>query len=231
MIRTLLLLFTLSLLPGCGEPVSGQPDARILVMGDSLLASNRDSGQSVADLLEQQLSQPVIDRAVGGARYFFQLPISSTAGVKLTEQYRPADWDWIVLNGGGNDLLFGCGCGLCDRMLDRLVSTDGQAGAIPDFVARIRKAGAKVIYVGYLRHPGVMTPIKSCVPAGNELDRRLATLASLDAGVTFLPMSDLVPHGDRSFHQIDRIHPSAKGSRSIAARIATVIGGLDQSGP
>jgi lysophospholipase L1-like esterase len=80
-----------------------------------------------------------------------------------------------------------------------------------------------VIYVGYLRNPGTATPVKACGPAGNELDRRLGRMAALDSGVDFLAMSDLVPNGDTSFHQFDRIHPSPKGSRAIAQRIAARI--------
>jgi lysophospholipase L1-like esterase len=33
----------------------------------------------------------------------------------------------------------------------------------------------------------------------------------------------MVPTGDRSFHAPDMIHPSAKGSRAAAARIAQVL--------
>jgi lysophospholipase L1-like esterase len=41
--------------------------------------------------------------------------------------------------------------------------------------------------------------------------------------VFFLPMSDLVPNGDRSYHALDLVHPSAKGSAAIGARIAGMI--------
>lgn len=220
-------LFTLSLLLllGCGEPVPKDNSARILFVGDSLLAANKAAGQSVSDVLEKTLEQDVIDRSVVGARYFYLLPISGSAGLRVTAQFQPGPWDWVVINGGGNDLLFGCGCLVCDGMLDRLVSSDGRAGAIPAFVDRIRKTGAKVIYLGYLRNPGVMTPIKHCGPAGNELDRRLTLMARFDKGVTFLPMSDLVPKGDITYHQLDLIHPSFKGSKAIADRIAAVMKG------
>ncbi|MGR3546916.1 MAG: SGNH/GDSL hydrolase family protein, partial [Roseovarius sp.] len=50
-----------------------------------------------------------------------------------------------------------------------------------------------------------------------------ALLAGLDRGVHFLPLADLVPHGDRSYHGIDLIHPSLKGSRVIGQRIAEII--------
>ncbi|MFN7224058.1 MAG: SGNH/GDSL hydrolase family protein [Paracoccaceae bacterium] len=219
MIRPIAALVALALLFGCAEPVPDGSSARILVLGDSMMASNRATGQSVADVIETALQQKVIDRSVVAARYFYALPISGAAGLRLTAQYRPRDWDWVILNGGGNDLLFGCGCGFCDGVLDRLVSQDGRAGTIPAYVARIRQSGARVIYVGYLRNPGTGTPIKGCGPAGNELDRRLTRMARFDAGVTFLPMADLVPHGDTSFHQLDRIHPSVIGSRGIGTRI------------
>jgi acyl-CoA thioesterase-1 len=42
-------------------------------------------------------------------------------------------------------------------------------------------------------------------------------------GVHFIAMADLVPHGDGSFHGLDMIHPSIKGSNAIGTRIATYI--------
>lgn len=211
------------LLVSCGEPIPKGGSARILVLGDSMLAANRANDKAVADQIEAALDTEVVDRSVIAARYFHVLPISGSAGMRITAQFQPGPWDWVVLNGGGNDLLFGCGCLICDGVLNRLVSADGRAGAIPAYVDRIRKTGARVLYLGYLRNPGVMTPIKHCGPAGNELDRRLALMARFDAGVTFLPMADLVPQGDVSYHQIDLIHPSFKGSAAIAARVVDAI--------
>ncbi len=194
-------------------------DLNILVMGDSMLAWNRSGGNSVGDAIDASPGVKVTDKSVTAARYFHSLPLSGSLGMRIPAQFRPGNWDWVVINGGGNDLLFGCGCGKCDRMLDRLVSKDGRQGEIPDFITQVRASGAKVLYLGYLRNPGIPSPIRSCRPAGNELDRRLAKMAKARKGVTFLPLSDLVPTGDRSFHAGDMIHPSAKGSRSIAARI------------
>jgi lysophospholipase L1-like esterase len=208
---------------GCGEAVTSTTQSRILVLGDSMMASNSVVNGTVADGIEAALGEEVIDRSVIGARYFYLLPLSGAAGLRLDAQYLPGKWDFVVLNGGGNDLLFGCGCGKCDGMLNRLVSPDGRTGAIPTFIAKLRASGARVIYVGYLRNPRTATPVKACGPAGNELDRRLGRMAALDSGVDFLAMSDLVPNGDTSFHQFDRIHPSPKGSRAIAQRIAARI--------
>ena len=221
-VRKSLFLFLLILFSAGGANAQSQ-DMRILVMGDSMMAWNNSTGNSVADAIEATLGAKVVDRSLTGARYFHGLPISGSLGMRLTKQYRTGPWDWVVMNGGGNDLLFGCGCGKCDRVLDRLVSNDGRKGAIPTFVEHIHKTGAQVIYVGYLRNPGIPSPIRACRPAGNELDRRLAKMAQGRTGVSFVPMADLVPTGDRTFHTGDMIHPSIKGSAGIAARIVKKI--------
>lgn len=220
MFKQLCFVASFALLSGCGETVGPNTQARILLLGDSMMAANSAENQTVADGIEQILGEEVIDRSVIAARYFYILPITGAAGLRLDAQYRPGPWKWVVLNGGGNDLLFGGGCGASTTQLDRLVSPDGKRGAIPAFVAKLRTSGARVLYVGYLRNPGRGTPIKACGPAGNEMDRRLAKMAALDKGVDFMPLSDLVPYGDISYHQLDRIHPSIKGSQAIAARIA-----------
>jgi hypothetical protein len=211
--------FALTALSGCAEPVSRHENARILLMGDSMMAVHGMTGASVSDAMERRLQQPVIDRSVIGARFLYRLPVSGAAGLNIPKQYRKGDWEWVVLNGGGNDILFGCGCGPCAQRVDRLISKDGRKGAIPGFVSRLRRDGAQVLFVGYMRTPGVTSPIEHCVDEGREMDARLARLAALDRGVHFLSLDGLVPHGDRSYHGMDLVHPSAKASDAIAARI------------
>ncbi len=210
-----------------GLPDAAYPEVaslRILVMGDSLMAVNRVLGGSVGQALGQTLGAQVQDRSVPGARYFFPVPVLGGAGLKIRAQIMDGPWDYVVMNGGGNDLLFGCGCGTCTRTMNKLVTADGTAGAIPDLVAQLRLGGAKVIYTGYLRTPGVQSPVESCGPIGDELDRRLMLIAERDKGFQFLLLSDLVTKdGDRSYHGIDMVHPSIKGSRAIADRVADLI--------
>jgi acyl-CoA thioesterase-1 len=224
MFRSLLALLSLFALLSCGEVVTeSTKDARILMMGDSMMAANRTSGRSVGVVLEKRLGEPVIDRSVYAARVIYGLPLTGAAGLSIPAQYQQGNWDWVVLNGGGNDLIFGCACGYCSTMVDRLISKDGTSGRIPELVNRIRKSGAKVVYSGYLRNPGLFTPVRPCKVYGDELDRRLARMDARDPGMIFVPMSDLVPEGDPSLHQQDLIHPSPKGSAAIAARIAAAI--------
>lgn len=217
------------LLTACVQNSSGAQSAstgdqpRVLVLGDSLLASNRLAGASVANALAAQTGAEVVDRSVVGARYFHNLPLTGSAGMRISSQFRKGDWDVIVVNGGGNDIMFGCGCGKCDKMVNRLIGEDGTSGAIPEFVASLQATGARVVFVGYLRSPGFDVPVEHCGPIGDEMDRRLARMDAAMKDVTFLAMSDLVPHGDRSFHGFDLVHPSSKGSAAIAARIARAI--------
>ncbi|MEQ8293016.1 MAG: SGNH/GDSL hydrolase family protein [Roseovarius sp.] len=213
------------LLAGCGESVSRDHPSRILFVGDSMLASHRMSDRAVADAVEQVLREPVVDRSVIGARFFYPLPISGSAGLNITKQYVPGQWDWVVVNGGGNDLWLGCGCVVCDGKLNRLISKDGRKGRIPGFLSDLRRSGAQVVYVGYMRSPGRGSLIEHCRDEGTELERRVEKLAALDNGVHFLSLSDLVPEGDASYHALDMIHPSIKGSNAIGQMVANIIEG------
>ena len=223
--RFLKLAAAAALLAGCGETVSRDFPSRILVVGDSMLATHRLSDLAVADAMEKTLREPVVDRSTIGARFHYALPLSGRAGLNITKQYVPGQWDWIVVNGGGNDLWLGCGCMVCDAKIDRLISDDGKRGTIPGFLSELRQTGAKVIYVGYMRSPGRASPIEHCRDEGAELERRISTLSELDRGLYYLPLAELVPDGDGSFHALDMIHPSVKGSTAIGQLVANVIEG------
>ena len=129
-------------LAGCSEPVSRQTSdlsnqfgpARILAMGDSLMSWNRRQGGSISDHVERLLGAPVIDRSIPAAVVMRGLP-----GLNISQQYVPGRWDWVILNGGGNDLLLGCGCAICHRRLDRMVTHSGSAGAIPNWSGKSAK--------------------------------------------------------------------------------------------
>lgn len=205
------------------EIVAQQQKMNILAMGDSMMAANKASGRAVSAILGHTVGANVMDTSVTGARIIYNLPLTGSLGLNISKQYRKGDWDWIVLNGGGNDLLFGCGCLSCDPKINRLISVNGQNGEIVDLVTRLRSTGAKIVYVGYLHSPGVPSPIDHCRDEGLELERRYSAMAAENEGVHFISLYDLVPEGDRTYHGIDMIHPSFKGSKAIARRIARLI--------
>ncbi|MEX0307202.1 MAG: SGNH/GDSL hydrolase family protein [Ruegeria sp.] len=221
--RLLLLLGCLSLFSGCQEMPDNAPDARVIAVGDSLLAWNATSGNSIPDFVERSLGVPVLDRSASAAwlRTGFYTDGSPESGVQA--QFVPGDWDWAIVNGGGNDLMLGCGCMRCGDVINAMISEDGQNGQVPDFLRRIRDGGTQVIYVGYLRSPDLVTPIEHCKGEGDEFEARINKLAQKEDGITFVSVQDVARPGDASFFSFDRIHPSRKSSRIIGERIAQII--------
>lgn len=187
------------------------------------MASHRISSRSISGSIGRSLGVKVTDRSIVGARMIYKLPITGMLGLNIGKQFRKGKWDWVVLSGGGNDLWLGCGCSRCDRKMNKLIDQSGSKGTIPKLVSKIRKTGARVVYVGYLRSPGVGSPIEHCRDEGDELERRLGLLAAKDDGMEFLSLADLVPSGDRSYHAIDMIHPSLKASAEIGRMVARII--------
>ncbi|CUI00423.1 SGNH/GDSL hydrolase family protein [Leisingera aquaemixtae] len=219
LLRCLLLPF-LILLSACGDAVPAD-HPRILAMGDSLLAWHSLAGKSIPDTVARELQEPVVDRSVSAARILYKLPLSGAAGMNIRKQYTPGKWDWVIVNGGGNDLWLGCVA--CGRKMDKLITADGRGGAIAAMLSELRATGAKVIYVGYLRSPGVGSLIEHCRDEGNALEARITRLAAQDEGIFFVSNKDMVPHGDRSYHAPDMIHPSIKASGEIGRKVAEII--------
>ncbi len=212
-----------SLLFGCQDMPSRHPDAKIIAVGDSLMAWNATSGSSIPDIVADSIGAPVVDRTVSAAWLQTQYDAQGRAQTGVQAQFVEGNWDWAIVNGGGNDLMLGCGCSRCDAVLDNMISEDGNRGQIPNFLRRIRTTGTRVIYVGYLRSPELCTPIEHCKAEGDEFEARIARLAQQDEGIIFVSSQDVARPGDASYFSFDLIHPSRKSSRIIGERVAEVI--------
>ncbi|MBU2866569.1 SGNH/GDSL hydrolase family protein [Pacificibacter marinus] len=210
-----------------------QAESKILAIGDSLMAWHSASGASIAHVVGQALNEPVLNRAIGGAKIIHALPVTGALGFKISAQFSSGQnatpKDWVIMTGGGNDLFLGCGCNKCERRIQRMIDPKGQSGEIPKLIAKIRQTGARVVYVGYLRSPGVDSVIDACLPFGNEFEARIATMAEGDDGVFFVSLEGLTQNGDRSMHGVDMIHPSRKASNLIGQRVADVIRKADKT--
>ena len=221
--RKFLTLMSLALILAQAAPASAREKMNVLVMGDSFMTSNGSNGNAVPNVLARDLGAKVKSTAVTGARFGYKMPITGALGFNISKQFRDGNWDYVVMNGGGNDLWLGCGCMRCKKRLNRLISADGTTGQIPTAVRRARQTGAQVIYVGYLRSPGLGSPIEHCKKVGAALEARIAVMAKQDVGISFVSLADMVPHGDSSFHGSDMIHPSPKGSIAATQRIVAAI--------
>lgn len=215
------------------ESQARQAESKILAIGDSLMAWHSASGASIADAVGKALNEPVLNRAMGGAKIIHALPVSGALGFKISAQFSTGQnataKDWVIMTGGGNDLFLGCGCNKCDRRIQRMIDPKGQSGEIPKLIAKIRQTGARVVYVGYLRSPGVESVIDVCLPFGNELEARIAAMAARDEGVFFMSLEGLTQNGDKSMHGVDMIHPSRKASNVIGQRVADIIKKADKA--
>lgn len=215
-------IIALCLLGACAGPAPESP-ARIAVFGDSMMAWNGLNGASAPQTLARMLNEPVANFAVSGARVTHPLPISSLLGFDIRQQYRKGDWDVILVNGGANDFFFECGCGRCKRTLNRLISEDGQEGALPAFLLQLRTSGAQVIYAGYHRSRGLDGPAKGCRDELDALDARIERFAETADGISFVALRDVFPVGDPAYYAADRLHPSQRGSTAIAHRLAPYV--------
>ncbi|GGE37651.1 hypothetical protein GCM10011360_26810 [Primorskyibacter flagellatus] len=207
-------LLILALLAACGRGVPD--DARVVVAGDSVMAWNRTGGSSVADQLAARIGEPVGD---------VSLPLARVTGgrgaLNIPDQLSGVRAQWIVLNGGANDLSGGCDCSACGPVLDRLISDDGRRGAIPALVADLRARGSRVIWADYYTAPRYAGT--ACEAPYQVLETRLGRMAAADPGVTLADMDDVFRSDDLSLFASDRAHPSPEGSARIAALVAPLV--------
>lgn len=219
------------LLAGCAGKAPGGM-SRIAVMGDSMMAWNGLASASTPDVLGQLLEEPVTNFAVSGARIRHPLPISSSLGFEIRRQFRKGPWEVILVNGGANDFFVTCGCRRCDARLDRMIAEDGRKGELTSLLLRLQaETGAQIIYVGYHRARGLRSPARGCRDELDALEARVARLAALQEGISFVSLRDVFPRGDASYYASDILHPSPKGSAAIAARLVPhVTAALAQQG-
>lgn len=200
------------MLSGTAHTQAAADYPNILTIGDSMMVWNLRN--SIPSRLDRMTNAEVVNRARIGARVL---------GGNIESQFFQSDWDIVVVNGGGNDLLFGCGCLRCDRTIERLISSDLQSGAFVDLLTTIRQTVPKVFYVGYLRSPGVNSAIEHCADEGTELEERIRQFMDKHEGMHFVSLVGLVREGETVFHSFDMIHPSSYGSHAISMMLLGAI--------
>lgn len=223
--RLALVLCSVLLLSSCtGLAPKGGGD--ILVIGDSVMAWNRTSNQAIKNVIETRLSRDVTARAVPGAKFDNSSAIASAVGFDIQAQYPGGSWNWVVLNGGANDMGFGdCGCGDCSDLVTTLISEDGRSGLIPTFIERIQRDGAKVLWMGYYNSPG--KSFAGCDDDLASLEARIKMNLARRPDGYFLEGEDFVIKSDPSHFADDQTHPSPKGSAILGTALADIINKAD----
>ena len=199
-------------IPSDLRPVSDE--AEILVIGDSVMWWHSEDDASVSHILAARLDTVVANLSIPGA------PFAAEDSDSIQAQYRPGPWDWVVMNGGANDL-GDCGCGSCLDVVDTLISADARTGQIPGFVDGLRENGSNVLLTGYYHVLTQTGSLEACVEEFRALNTRHDLLAERKEGVEFAPVEDLILR--RADFDEDLVHTSRRGTRKIADRIADVI--------
>lgn len=215
----LVALLLLALVAACG-PGQRQSGGDILVIGDSVMAWNKNSGRDIGAVIGASLDREVISRAASGSDIQAG-GAKSLIGLSIPGQLPAGRWNWIVMNGGANDLRGSCGCRRCGAEIDRLISRDAASGAIPNLIARARRQSDRVLWMGY--YQATQSSFSGCRPALVELERRVAAYARSNAGVYFVDSESVFDHQDGTLFASDKTHPSPKGSALIGQFLARQI--------
>lgn len=206
------------------ERLQDQPEAEVLVLGDSVMWWGEEGEASVAHSLAAALSRPVVNLSVPGARLSHPVNEHASVGLDIRAQFKPRDWEWVVLDGGANDLGDECGCRACEPVITQMVSRDGQRGQWIDLIERINSADARIVLVGYYEPPETgENGLALCGAHFEELNGRLERAAGERDGVEFVSMAEVVNPANASHFDPDMIHPSAVSSRAIGELIGKAI--------
>ncbi|SMX39994.1 hypothetical protein OCA8868_02219 [Octadecabacter ascidiaceicola] len=212
----MLLLTAVLTLAGCTvSPPSANRDADIIVVGDSILAWHRRSGQSIPNIVGQSTDLGISDMAVNGATFL--------GAQGIPTQYMSGAWDWVIVDGGGNDLHSVCQTPMAQQVIDAIVSDDGTAGAFPTFVSLVANQGAQVIVLGYYPISDQGGPFAHCRSELDELAERQSKMAALNPSVIFVDSGKVIGPGDAAAYAPDLVHPSPRGAALIGQLIATEI--------
>ena len=192
-------------------------EASIIAVGDSVLEWHLWTGRSAPERLGQALDRPVYNAAISGALV--------TDGVEssIPNQYIEGDWDWIVVDGGANDLTDLCQCNECT------VTQNNIEKVLSEFVTDRTAEGHRVVLWSYYVLPdNARFGFEDCHDDFAELRQRHKAIADADPDVIWVNGADIIS-GERSRHfYADRIHPSRLASRLIGQQIAEAIEEAEQ---
>ena len=200
-------LLALAVLAACAP--APDPDADWLAVGDSILAWHRSTGGDIPAIAARAAGATVTNQSVVGARMLAGIPAQAV----------PGDWDWVIVDGGGNDLLPVCGTAQAAATLDAILTGTGQ-GATADLARRMQAGGARIAILGYYPVSVDGGPFAPCQAELEELEKRQAAFADATPGVIFVDAGDVIDAGNLAAYAADRIHPSRAGAQAIGTYLA-----------
>ena len=209
-------LLIMSMWIGCiEEPDRGEVEgSTILTIGDSIMEWNLGEG-GVSEQVGEMLGKQSYNAAISGSM------MSSGEDWSIPFQYFEGDWEWVIVDGGANDLNELCGCGPCEAVQADI------ADAYQNLVDTVRSSGSRVVIWGYYGIPTEAPEFGNCNDAIDQLSQMQIELADTDEGVLWVNGKADITGEDLSYYDDDLIHPSVKGSQKIAEQIAEAIQAVD----
>ena len=193
-------------------------EATILAVGDSFLDWHSEDAQSIPDVIGEQLDMATDNASVSGAM------VLSNDDSAIPNQYREGNWDWVIINGGGNDITDRCACDDCTDVMGTLIAEDGSSGALRALAEQAVIDGAQVVLVGYMNLPEEAEESPQCDDELVELRARKAAMANTLSGAIFVDASQVMDGTDLDLYDTDNLHPSVLGSRAVGELIAAAMG-------
>ena len=201
----------------------GKTDYRFHFIGDSILAYNNLSCQSVGHGVGFEIDEQVLPKAVIGAKVH-----------EIQEQFvepknSETDYDYVIVNGGLNDLIASEKVGdpeavPCD--CNGMLNHDACLQEIEDVTQRMRslidsiqeKSDAHITLVGYYPAEKRKSFIGQCFPYVDLMNASYQEMADLDEYVSFIQTygNDQPTVNKVSQYGYDNYHPTPKGSNIMA---------------
>jgi len=184
-----------------------------MIIGDSIFALSGD----IEKYLEADLGERIDSHARSGCQMIGG-NIICTRRYAIPEQYANASKrgiNTVIMNGGGNDFLFG-NCNSVSTCMETLLAIEET---IASLTARMKSDGIKkIVFLGYYN-----APARPELAAVNEyaMDQKAATYPAM--GITFVDTRAAFRGKESSYVTRDGIHPTAAGSRVLANLILGVL--------
>lgn len=196
---------------GCFDEDRGSAEnSKILAVGDSIFEWGL-GGDSAPEVVGSVLNVPVYNAAIAGSM------ISTDDEWSIPNQYFEGDWDWVIMDGGANDLNELCQCGECSEVNDNIDQ------ALSSLVDTIRAKDIGVVIWGYYGIPAAAEEFGNCKENLDALSLRQQTFAANDSKVLWVDGRVEINGEGLEYFDDDLIHPSQLGSKVIGEQIAASI--------
>ncbi|MCP2504003.1 MAG: family 43 glycosylhydrolase [Candidatus Poseidoniaceae archaeon] len=187
-------------------------DRTLLGMGDSVMEWNREDGSTIPDVVGELTGFSVLNKAESGARIIEE-------SYPIPTQFVEGDWDWVIINGGANDIDGYCGEDEIG-VLDAIVSDDVSQGDLVDLVNEVSTFAKHVMLASYYDIPSDSESMVGCEAVMEKMETRYEALANTLDNVHFFDMGDAITPSNREYYDEDLLHPSPAGCVAIGTLMA-----------